>query len=79
MQNLELPPESNLAFHSADKTKIQAAVKAAMKELGLAQGSVTAKANIYAAYDLYSLLRVYMTDPEKRIEIHKIIGILERN
>lgn len=77
MKSQNAQSESNLAFHSADKTKIREAVLAAIKELGLSQGSVAANSNIYAAYDLYTLLRVYMTDPEKRIEIHKIIGVIK--
>lgn len=77
MQKSGILPESEQAFHSADKKRIREAVLAAIKELGLSKGSVSASANIYAAYNLYTLLRVYMSDPEKRIEIHKIIGIIK--
>lgn len=70
-----MAPESKMAFRTADKTKINEAVQAAMGKLGLSQGPIVAHANPYAAYDLYTLLRVYITDPEKRLEIHKIIGV----
>lgn len=73
MNGIELPPESEMAFHSADKTKINKAVLAVQKELGLSQGSVTASSNLYKSYDLYSLLRSYITDPHKRVAINKII------
>jgi len=69
----ELPSEAEMAFHTADKTKINEAVLAVKKELGLSQGSVNAPAAPYKSYDLYALLRSYMTDPRKRVAINKII------
>lgn len=57
----------------ASTRRIYHAVRAMMKELGLAQGSVVARANPYAAYNLYELLQTYIYDPEARLKIHAII------
>ena len=73
MNGIELPPESEMAFHSADKKRINKAVSAVQKELGLSQSSVSAPSDPYKSYDLYSLLRTYITDPHKRVAINKII------
>ena len=77
MNHSEMPPENELAFHSADKTRIRQAVIAAIKELGLDHGSVCASSNKYKSYDLYKLLGAYINDPQKRLEIHRILGILD--
>ena len=73
MNGIELPPESEMAFHSADKTKVRDAALAAAKALGLSQGSVSAPSNPYKSYDLYALLRTYINYPHKRVAINKII------
>lgn len=75
MIDLNIPKDEDMAFYTADKTKIVSAVHAAMKELGLNQGSINAQKSPYAAYDLYKLLKVYINDAESRLKINKIIGI----
>lgn len=65
--------EPEMAFHTADTSRIFHAVQAIKKELGLTQGSVVAHANPYAAYDLYALLETYILNPEARLKIHEVI------
>lgn len=67
--------KKNIAFHSADKTKVRAAAVAAAETLGLLQSSVNSSCNPYKTYDLYRLLEAYVNEPEKRLDIHRVIGI----
>lgn len=67
----ELP---EMAFRYAkNKENIREAVLALIEKLGIGQGSISATANSYAAYDFYALLRTYINNPEARLKIHKII------
>lgn len=67
--------QKTMAFHSADKSKVSKAALAAAEAMGLTQGSVNSFTDPYKSYDLYKLLDVYVNDPEKRLEIHRIIGL----
>lgn len=67
--------DKEMAFYSADKSKVSSAALAAAKSMGLNQGSVNSFTDPYKSYDLYKLLDVYVNDPEKRLEIHRIIGV----
>lgn len=64
-----------MAFYSADKSKTPSAARAAANAMGLSEGSVYSNTDPYKTYDLYELLAVYVNDPEKRLEIHRIIGV----
>lgn len=67
--------DNKMAFHTADKSKVSKAALAAAQAMGLTQGSVNSFTDPYKTYDLYKLLDVYVNDPEKRLEIHHIIGV----
>lgn len=67
--------DKEIAFHSADKSKMSSAALAAADAMDLSHGSVNSFTDLYKSYDLYKLLDVYVNEPEKRLEIHRIIGV----
>lgn len=68
----EVPPLSEQAFHSADKSKIKDGVLALMREIKQSNGSISS-VNPYRRYDLYTLLSEYINDAEFRIKVHELL------
>lgn len=72
MKNQEVPPLSEQAFHSADKTKVKDGVLAFMRTIKLTSGSIT-NSDPYRHYDLYTLLDNYVNDAEFRIQANDLM------
>lgn len=72
MKNQEVPPLSEQAFHSADKSKVKDGVLAFMREIRLSSGSIT-NSDPYRHYDLYTLLDNYINDAKFRIQANDLM------